>query len=87
MKDIEDFTHVIDILNKYNVDINDTEYVLDYIVKQDDKYLELAKQFFKLREELAFSNNILEHIANNQALEKSENDFLNLLKGGNHGKK
>lgn len=87
MKDIEDFTHVIDILNKYDVDINDTEYVLDYIVKQDDKYLELAKQFFKLREKLAFSSNILEHIANNQSLTKSENDFLNLLKGGSHGKK
>lgn len=87
MKDIEQFTHVIDILNKYNVDINDTEYVLDYIVKQDDKYLELVSKFFKLREELAFSSNILEHIANDQGLTKLENDFLNSLKGDSHGKK
>ena len=87
MKDVEEFTHVIDILDKYNVDINDTEYILDYIIKQDDKYLELVRKFFKLREELAFSSNILEHITNNQSLTKLENDFLNSLKGGNHGKK
>lgn len=87
MKDVEDFTHIIDILNKYNVSNEDTEYILDYILKEDDKYLTLLKQFFKLREKLAFSSNILEHITNNQSLTKSENDFLNSLKGGSHGKK
>ena len=47
MKDVEDFTHIIDILNKYNVSNEDTEYILDYILKEDDKYLTLLKQFFK----------------------------------------
>ena len=37
MKEVEDFTHIIDILNKYNVSNEDTEYILDYILKEDEE--------------------------------------------------